>query len=329
MGQTTFSGPVVSPGGFIGPAFGGLIPFTGTYYYVNPATGADGNTGLSPVQALKTLTAALDKCSSGKNDVVFLIGNGQASGTARLTAKLSWNKDATHLIGICSPVNISQRARISHAATAPATAFTPMVEVTGDGCMFANIQIFEGFAESTAVVAWEDEGERNYYSNVHFAGMGNATYSADETGSACLLLTGGGEHLFENCTFGLDTVPRTVANANIRLRSQTARNTFNNCLFPIYATAAGVLAVDANAASSLNRWALFQNCVMINAQNIGGETTMTVAAVGNAAQNGVLLFNNCVRNNITDYGAAGDLIKIANSVNALTDQDGGDFQDAA
>ena len=329
MGQTTFSGPVVSPGGFIGPAFGGLVPFTGTYYYVNPATGADGNTGLSPAQALKTLTAALAKCSSGKNDVVFLIGNGQATGTARLTAKLEWNKDATHLVGICSPVNISQRARISHAASAPATAFTPMVEVTGDGCMFANIQIFEGFAESTAVVAWEDKGERNYYSNVHFAGMGNATYSADETGSACLLLTGGGEHLFESCTFGVDSVPRTVANANVRLRSETARNTFNGCLFPIYATAAGVLAVDANAVSSLNRWALFQNCVMINAQNISGETTMTVAATGNAAQNGVILFNNCVRNNITDYGAAGDLIKIANSVDAVTDSTGGDFQDAS
>lgn len=329
MATTTFSGPVVSPGGFIGPAFGGMMPFTGTYFYVNPATGLDGNTGLSPAQALATITAAFAKCTSGKNDVVFLIGNGQSSGTARITETLAWNKDATHLVGICSPVNISQRARISHAASAPTTAFTPMVRVTGDGCMFANIQIFEGFAESAAVVTWEDQGERNYYSNVHFAGMGNATFSADETGSSCVLLTGGGEHLFENCTFGVDTTPRTVANANVRLRSETARNTFVNCLFPIYATNAGVLAVDANATSSLNRWALFQGCTLINAQNVSGETTMTVAAVGNAAQNGVVLFNNCVRNNITDYAAAGDLIKIANSVDAVTDSTGGDFQDAS
>lgn len=329
MATTTFSGPVVSPGGFIGPAFGGMLPFTGTYFYVNPATGADGNSGLSPAQALATITAAFTKCTSGKNDVVFLIGNGQSSGTARITETLAWNKDATHLIGICSPVNISQRSRISHAASAPATAFTPMVRVTGDGCMFANIQIFEGFAASTAVVTWEDQGERNYYSNVHFAGMGNATYSADETGSACLLLTGGGEHLFESCTFGVDTIPRTVANANVRLRTETARNTFVNCLFPIYATNAGVLAVDANDTSSLNRWALFQGCTLINAQNISGETTMTVAAVGNAAQNGVVLFSNCVRNNITDYGAAGDLIKIANSTVAVTDSTGGVFADAS
>jgi hypothetical protein len=329
MARTTFSGPVVSPGGFIGPALSGGIPFTGTYYFVNPASGSDGNSGLSPEQALSTLDAAFSKCVSGRNDVIFLIGDGTSTGTARLTAKLEWNKNATHLIGVCSPVNVSQRARISHAAAAPATAFTPMVEVTGNGCMFANFQIFEGFAASTAVVAWEDKGSRNYYSNVHFAGMGNATYSADETGSACLLLTGGGEHVFDGCAFGVDTIPRTVANANVRLRSETARNTFNNCLFPIYATNAGVLAIDANASLSLNRWALFQGCTLINAQNVSGETTMTVAAVGNAGQNGVVLFNNCVRNNITDYGAAGDLIKIANSVDAVTDSTGGDFQDAS
>ena len=56
---------------------------------------------------------------------------------------------------------------------------------------------------------------------------------------------------------------------------------------------------------------------------------MTVAAVGNANQNGVLLFNNCVRNNITDYGAANDLVKVANSQDAVTDNTGGDFQDAS
>lgn len=329
MARTTFSGPVVSPGGFIGPVLGGNTIFTGAFYYVNPATGADGNDGLTPATAVQSLSAAFDKCISGNNDVVYLIGDGTTAGTARISSTFVWNKNATHLIGVCSPVAISQRARISHAASAPTTAFTPMVRVTGDGCLFANIQIFEGFAASTAVVTWEDQGDRNYYSNVQFAGMGNATFSADETGSACLLLTGGGEHVFDGCAFGVDTVPRTVANANIRLRSETARNTFRGCLFPIYATAAGVLAVDANAANSINRWALFQDSVFINAQNITGETAMTVLAIGNANQNGVLLFTNCVRNNITAYGAAGDLVKVANSVDAVTNSSGGDFQDAS
>lgn len=329
MARTTFSGPVVSPGGFIGPVLGGNTVFTGTFFYVNPATGADGNDGLTPATAVQSITTAFNKCTSGNNDVVYLIGDGTTAGTARISSTLTWNKNATHLIGVCSPVAISQRARISHAASAPTTAFTPMVRVTGNGCLFSNIQIFEGFAADTAVVTWEDQGNRNYYSNVQFAGMGNATYSADETGSACLLLTGGGEHVFDGCAFGVDTVPRTVANANIRLRSETARNIFRGCLTLIYATAAGVLAVDANAANSLNRWVLFEDSVFINAQNITGETAMTVLAIGNASQNGVILLTNCVRNNITAYGAAGDLIKIANSTNADTTSAGGDFQDAS
>ena len=312
------------------PVLGGVggIPFTGNYFFVDPVNGADGNDG-SVSLPLKTLPGALAKCTSGNNDVVFLIGDGTSAQTARLTQKLVWNKNATHLIGIAAPTWIGSRARISHAATAPATAFTPMVQVTASGCMFANLSIFEGFAESAAVVTWEDQGNRNYYNTVSFQGMGNATYSADETGSACLLLTGGGEHVFENCSFGVDTVARTVANANIRIRSESARNTFSNCVFPIYATNAGVLAVDANAANSLNRWVMFNGCSLLNGQNYGSAVAMTVAAVGNAAQNGTILFNNCVRNNITDYGAAGSLVKVANSQDAVTDSTGGDFQDAS
>ena len=175
MARTTFSGPVVSPGGFIGPVLGGNTIFTGTFFYVNPATGADGNDGLTPATAVQSITTAFNKCTSGNNDVVYLIGDGTTAGTARISSTLTWNKNATHLIGVCSPVAISQRARISHAASAPTTAFTPMVRVTGNGCLFSNIQIFEGFAADTAVVTWEDQGNRNYYSNVQFAGMGNAT----------------------------------------------------------------------------------------------------------------------------------------------------------
>jgi len=72
MGMTTFSGPVNSPGGFIGPFISAPIPFTGNYYYVNPSSGSDGNTGTSPANALKTLTAALAKCTEGNNDVIFI-----------------------------------------------------------------------------------------------------------------------------------------------------------------------------------------------------------------------------------------------------------------
>ena len=285
------------------PVLGGLpIPFTGNYYFVDAISGADGNEG-SADSPLATLATAYGRCTSGNNDVVFLVGNGLATGTQRISAQIAWAKNATHLIGITAPNGINNRARISHASTAPATAFTPMVLVTGSGCYFANFSIFEGFAEATAVVTWEDQGNRNCYSGVSIQGMGNAGFSDDAAGSADLLLTGGGEHLFQGCTIGLDTVARGAANANVRFRSQVARVTFDNCTFLCDAGAATPLFIDANAANSLNRWAMFKNCDFLNGLNYGGATVLTAAVSFSASQNGTIFLNKCSKAGTTDWTA--------------------------
>ena len=60
-----------------------------------------------------------------------------------------------------------------------------------------------------------DSGGRNFYSNVNFGGMGDAASAAD-AGSRSIKITSG-ENTFDNCSFGLDTVARSAANANIEL----------------------------------------------------------------------------------------------------------------
>lgn len=287
------------------PVLGGAsIPFTGKYFFVDVINGADGNDG-SASSPMASLVTAYGLAVSGRNDVIFIIGNGLASGTQRLSEQLVWAKNATHLIGITAPTRVGQRARISHAATAPTTAFTPMVLVTGDGCLFANFSIYEGFNEATAVVTWEDQGERNYYYNVTFQGMGLDAKSADAAGSADLLLTGGGEHTFEHCTIGLDTVARGAANANVRIRTASARNTFENCTLLCSADAGTPIFIDTNAANSLNRWAMFKNCDFLNALNISpGATILTAAVAFSATQNGTVFINQCSKANTTDWTAS-------------------------
>ena len=116
-GITSFGVPVLG-------TIGGL-PFTGNYYFVDPVNGADGNEG-TPELPLKTLYGALAKCTSGNNDVVVLMGDGTAAGSARLSTALAqeitpaatagtlnWNKNATHLIGVAAPTSVAQRARIA------------------------------------------------------------------------------------------------------------------------------------------------------------------------------------------------------------------------
>src|ERR1041385_8192604 len=131
------------------PLTGGL-PFgpNSKVFFVQPAIGADGNRGTDIAHPLATLSQAHTLCTAGNNDVVFLIGDGSTAATARLSATLTWSKNATHLVGITAPTMISQRARISTASGAT-TNTNPLIEVSGNGCMFANFSIFQGVGQAS------------------------------------------------------------------------------------------------------------------------------------------------------------------------------------
>ena len=154
------------------------VPFTGNTYWVDPVNGSDSNRGTSPHRAFSTLYAAHNACLSGNNDVVYLIGNGASSGSARLslanaqvttpaatTGTLTWSKSATHLIGIAAPTSISQRARIAP----PSSTYTQstfgsgnFIVVSGQGCYFSNFDVFNGFTTGGVnQIAWTDSGGRN------------------------------------------------------------------------------------------------------------------------------------------------------------------------
>ena len=78
------------------PTFGvgGLLPFTGQYFWVNETTGSDGGTGAAD-DPFATLARALSLCINNNNDVIFL------TGTAHVSATVAWNLNRTHLIGLC------------------------------------------------------------------------------------------------------------------------------------------------------------------------------------------------------------------------------------
>lgn len=296
MALTNFPNGITS---FGVPVIGGVggIPFTGNYYFVDPANGADGNEG-SVELPLATLDGALDKCTAGNNDVVILIGDGATTNTARLSATLTWDKNATHLIGITAPTGVAQRARI--APTAGASAFTPMVNVTASGCYFANFSLFHGFGTgTTAQICWVDAGGRNYYENVNFGGMGDAA-SAASAGSRSLKISGTtGENTFVRCTVGLDTIARGAANASLEFASGTPRNRFIECMFPFQASAGTPLGILTSAAAAMDRWQSFERCVFIN--NVEStSTTMTALVTLAASSGGLVLLKDCTTVGVTD-----------------------------
>ena len=319
MGLTNYPNGITS---FGVPVLGGIggLPFTGNWWFVDPTGGLDGNSGLSPNQALATLYQALNKAVEGNNDVIVLVGNGLSTGSARLSLALAqsinpaatagtllWNKDAVHLIGVGAPTQIAQRARIA----TPTGTYTQatfgsgnFVTVTGAGCLFANVSLFNGFSTGgTNQICWTDQGARNAYWNMDFGGAGDAASAAD-VGSRSFKLgnAGNGETTFTNCNFGLDTVARSVANATFEFAGGTPRNLFKDCTFIMDASANSPTHLLGTGNSCVDREQIFRDCVFLNA--IGSGAT-TISAVGNfttGAPGGYVLFQRCTSVGATKWG---------------------------
>jgi len=314
MALTNFPNGITSFGVPVLGNIGG-IPFSGNYYFVDPVNGADGNEG-SADYPLATLYAAINRAVSGNNDVIVLMSNGAASGTARLSlalaqtinssatsGTLNWNKNATHLIGMTAPTRIGQRARIAPPTgtyTASTFGANTFINVTGAGCLFANIEIFVGFSTGSAtMVGVLEAGGRNAYQNVNIQGLADAA-SAGGSAARTLKITSQ-ENTFTDCVLGLDTVARSAANATVEFASGTARNSFIGCTFPFQTSAATPLGIIASAASSIDRFQLFQQCTFIN--NVQStSTTMNGLATLPASAGGLLLIKDSTMVGITEFG---------------------------
>lgn len=300
------------------PTFGmgGAPMFTGNWFFVDPLNGSDGNEGTAEFP-FKTIYQAYAQCVDGNNDVVVIIGDGSTTATARLSlalaqsitpaataGTLTWAKDATHLIGMTAPTMVGQRARLappSGTYTQATFGSGNFMVVSASGCYFSNFSMFNGFSTGGVnQIALTVSGGRNYFNNVQIGGMGDDA-SAQDTGSRSLLITGTtGENTFDHCVIGLDTVTRTVANASLEFAAGSPRNTFRNCVFPFQTSAATPLAILAAGAASLDRWQLFDRCLLIN--NVDSTSTVMTAAVTMAASaGGLLLMKDCTAVGITDW----------------------------
>ena len=226
-------------------------------YYVDAANGDDDNTGKSPYKPLKTLTEAEDKCTTNQHDVVAIISG--ASGI-NLTETLTWDKSYTHLVGLCAPTMVGQRARIfGHEDN---DDVTPLINITGSGCVFKNLYAFNGIDDAGCLINVQVTGDRNYFENVHFAGGGHASNAID--GGASLKLDAAYECTFRGCTIGVDTVAAATGMAGVIVDTQSGRNIFEDCNFTMYAGHAGAKFVEIADNDGFDRYLIFKNCLFIN-----------------------------------------------------------------
>lgn len=288
MGLTNFPNGLSSFGTPVLPLNG--FATQGNVYYVKPSTGSDGNTGKSPAKAFKTLAKALSSATANQNDIVFLIGesNTAANTTDYQSATLTWNKDLVHLIGVCSPTTISNRARVALLSTYDTAS--NLFTLSANGCIISNISFFAGVAGTNPTGCFKLTGQRNYIQGCHIAGIGHA--NNDIAGAYSLNISAGAENLIENCTIGVDTITRgAAANAEIKVDTAATRNEFRNCkILGLTNHATNWKFLDASASGCIDRYLSFSDCIFLNATGSTG-TALTQAFDVHASMGGNIILD--------------------------------------
>jgi hypothetical protein len=209
-------------------------------------------------------------------------------------AAVAWDKSYTHLIGVGSYLpGLGNRSRVVMKA---ATALTPVITFSGNGCIVKNMQFNQekatGSASGVAIIT----GQRCLFENVFFMTPTSATaasYSAKISG---------GENAFVRCTFGQHTNVRSAASRNVWLHKGAGdchRNKFIDCEFLSWASGAGtahtLVYTDVDIDVEVFT-AFFENCLFDNI----GPAALAVAFDDNCATTDHQIIlrgrNNCFAN---------------------------------
>jgi len=257
-------------------------------YLVDAVNGDDGNPGTSFQQPMATVEAAEAACTAGQHDVVLLLANATAQ---NLTAVLTWDKAYTHLLGMCAPTHVSQRARIFQGAAV--TAVSPSVNITASGCMFKNVMLYQGVANAGNLLNVQVTGGRNYFENVHFAAPGAADHAIN-TGAA-LKLNAAEENLFKGCTIGLTTIALATGYSLLLVDGDAARNKFVDCDFVMRAGATTAYFGEMVDGTSILDYLMFDGCQFVNVSTTNAVGTAFLFVNPNADRR--ILMKNC-----TGYG---------------------------
>jgi len=266
----------------------GVYPTQGNIFFVSPGTGSDQGGNGSVGSPFASIGMAYALATSGQNDIIYLMAhsNTASATTNYLSSVLTWSKDLVHLIGVNGGPAIGQRSRISNLAGTAAMA--PMVNVTGNGCLFANLEFFQGTPGSgTTSICVQVTGQRNHFVNCQIAGMGDLTAVADVAGSRSLKISGS-ENTFDGCTIGLTTTLRATMTTEVEI-SAGARNLFRGCDFETYTSLSTFKMV--SIATGCDRYMKFLDCNFLAIQNITSAVAPT-GVIGITTMNGQVVMKN-------------------------------------
>jgi hypothetical protein len=280
----------------------------GRIFYVDPVSGADGNSGRDPDAALLTIQAAHDVTTTAKNDIIVLIAAATANEPA---ATIAWDHTYTHMVGACAPMLMGQRARIVGTA---ALDLSPVVTITGRGCYFANIKFSNDKDADTAggcVYISTSAAANCSFKNCSFD-ITSATALA-RTDTYSLRIVGASECYFDTCSFGSSSSDAAGAGYNVSIEEGAMRTVFKDCYFQTRATSSTsrVMVRFVTSTTAIN-YTLFDNCTFINTSTNHLVTMTDCFSVTGNATYGIVVKGNCQIVGITGWSDTTTYVYVPN-----------------
>ncbi len=274
----------------------GSLPFTlgangaGTYYFVDPTNGNDGNTGLEPDKAFATINRAHTVATTNNHDVIVLSANASHSVP---TAGLNITKSRLHFVGAAgSGGHFGQRARVVGAAT---TTSIGTVVNTGVGNSFTNMKISNDSTVAASLHAFAEGGEFSVFRNCWF----DKETDLDETAAADMAMNGDSP-MFYDCTFG--STARITADNVIRpqvlltgglISGKKCRDAyFENCIFWRKSGGTESVFVYGGGATDVERMLLMKDCTFLN-NALSAALPAHAVGFGAAQTEGSVILKNC------------------------------------
>lgn len=237
-----------------------------------------------------TLAAAYAATTSKQNQVILASPDHHG-----VTETLTWANYDTHLIGMTVPSPLHPRTSIGHGST----AVTPMLTVSGRGCLFANLYLTYGLVAED-LIACRVTYRENMFQNVHFSTPRNS--AAGDIATHYALSVESEYNYFKNCVIGNDIQPRDGTGSVINFSGDAKRNVFENCLIKIFTD--DVTPFFIRTASGAQKFQLFKNCTFV-CTSVNQADPLTYAISHGSGSASELVFDNCTFAGVTDIVAAG------------------------
>jgi len=160
-----------------------------------------------------------------------------------------------------------------------------MLTLSGNGCIFKNLNIQNECVADVDSGALLLAGMRNYFKNCFISGMIHLTPAARAAAYSCTVT--GPENFFDDCAIGVSTIERTAHNAELILAgSNCKRNHFRKTQFLSQSVDTGKVLVRIAAATEI--WQMtFEDCTWWNLNMTSGGAAGS--AIDHALEDGATM----------------------------------------